>query len=163
MCFKINPPHLRYPTAMPSNHSEWPHTHLVKSLWDSKYQISVHTQSDLGRLWPCTLMKSQCILSCSLVDGALTPSFYTPGDKSNNLVRMYCPEWFGIWTSLTFLISNHTSPGDPRTRNHRDNFQTRYNMGPPARNIIPILPSFLIHIYTNKSQHTELILKSSLK
>ena len=38
-----------------------------------------------------------------------------------------------------------TQPFDPRTRNHRDNSQTRYNMGRQASHIIPTLPSFSIH------------------
>ena len=38
-------------------------------------------------------------------------------------------------------ITNH----DTRTRNHRENFQTRYNMGPQAVNIITALPSFSLH------------------
>ena len=37
------------------------------------------------------------------------------------------------------------TPKDPRTRNHRDNFQTRFNMGQQAINIIPTLPSFSLH------------------
>lgn len=34
---------------------------------------------------------------------------------------------------------------DPRTRNHRDNFQTRLNMGSQALRVIPTLPSFSLH------------------
>ena len=35
---------------------------------------------------------------------------------------------------------------DPRTRNHRDNFQTRHNMGPQAIKVILTLPSFSLHL-----------------
>ena len=39
----------------------------------------------------------------------------------------------------------HISHGDPRTRNHRDNSQTRHNMGPQAINVIPTLPGFSLY------------------
>ena len=39
----------------------------------------------------------------------------------------------------------HTTRYDPRTRNHRDNAQTRLNMGVSSRDIIPTLPNFSIH------------------
>lgn len=39
-------------------------------------------------------------------------------------------------------FSPHISKGDPRTRNHRNNFQTRFNMGPQAHKVIPTLPGF---------------------
>lgn len=35
---------------------------------------------------------------------------------------------------------------DPRQRNHRDNAQTRYNMGNRATNVITELPSFSLYI-----------------
>jgi len=37
------------------------------------------------------------------------------------------------------------SRDDPRQRNHRDNTQTRYNMGHESTRVIPTLPSFAIH------------------
>ena len=39
-----------------------------------------------------------------------------------------------------------TQPLNPRIRNHRDNLQTRYNMGRQATHIIPTLPSFSFNI-----------------
>ena len=52
-------------------------------------------------------------------------------------------------TNLSFahVPQHHLSitRDDPRTRNHRHNFQTRYNMGSQATNIIPTLPSFSLH------------------
>ena len=51
--------------------------------------------------------------------------------------------------NLSFTHIPNFNPGtshtDPRSRNHRDNFQTRHNMGKQARQVIPTLPSFSLH------------------
>ena len=56
--------------------------------------------------------------------------------------------------SFTHIPNHHShiSTQDPRTRNHRDNFQTRYNMGSQAVNVIPTLPSF--SFYSLKKKHS---------
>ena len=51
--------------------------------------------------------------------------------------------------NMNFSHIPHFKPSvthtDPRTRNNRDNFQTRFNMGQQAINVIPTLPSFSLH------------------